>query len=436
MSTLSEILQEREERVALQQALLKEHRAPLISFTMNIAGPVKTSPLIERAFDTGLATLENRLPQEKVLARRIDRLPTGCRAMYAVMTDADFLKTLCTAIEEESSVGRLFDMDVLDTNGIKLERKNLRSCLVCGAAGRGCAAGRLHSVEELQTVTAKIITDHFLQADSLRISKLAEEALLREVETTPKPGLVDRRNNGSHTDMTPETFIASASALRPYFEECVKLGQKTANCAPEETFPLLRKAGLAAEKKMYQATNGINTHKGAIYTMGILCGALGRLWQAEHPIAPTSDLLAQAALLVKASAPADFAVGGETAGHQLYRQYGLTGIRGEVAAGLPSVKNIALPAYEKALADGLSSNDAGVLTLLHLIAAVKDTNLYHRGGIEGAAYAAQAARALLGRTPTPAELEALDDAFIARNLSPGGCADLLAVTYFLHALNK
>lgn len=200
---------------------------------------------------------------------------------------------------------------------------------------------------------------------------------------------------------------------------------------------------------MFHATNGVNTHKGAIYTLGILCGALGRLWMPEKPIAAIHALLTEFAQIAKPHVEADFAdMEGYrlapiedsflTAGQCLYLKHGLTGIRGEVAAGMPSVANIGLPVYQKALQDGLSQNDAGVVTLLHLIAKVSDTNLYHRGGYEGASYAAKAASALLTakKYPSIAQTEVLDDAFIARNLSPGGCADLLAVTYFLYNLNS
>jgi holo-ACP synthase/triphosphoribosyl-dephospho-CoA synthase len=188
---------------------------------------------------------------------------------------------------------------------------------------------------------------------------------------------------------------------------------------------------------MYEATGGINTHKGAIYTMGILCGSLGRLWSAETPIGEMTSVLAECAEMVHSSVEADFiAADDSTAGLRTYLQYGLGGIRAEVASGLPSISHIALPCYQKALAEGLSSNDAGTVALLHLIAQVEDTNLYHRGGKEGAHWASEAAYALIKYHPypSPAQIEALDDAFISRNLSPGGCADLLAVTYFLHAL--
>ena len=433
--TLQQLLQAREDRVRLQRQFLELYRCPSICFTMNIAGPVKLSPMILRGFQAGLEALEHVLPRKTILARQIDEEVTGCQAIFSVAMEAEALKRLCTAIEDASPLGRLFDMDVIGTDGKKLERPDLRGCMVCGKPGRGCAAGRLHPVSQLQAVTTQILTDHFADTDAQEIAEAAVQSLQEEVNTTPKPGLVDRRNCGSHTDMNIHTFTASAQALRPYFEECVRIGQQTAAQMPDITFSLLRQAGLEAEKAMYRVTSGVNTHKGAIFTLGILCGSLGRLWTPEVPFAPTNAILSQCAQIGQ-SALSDFAPSGNTAGQQLYRTHGISGIRGEVAAGLPPVADLALPQYRTGLARGFSPNNAAAITLVYLISQVEDTNLYHRGGPEGAAFAKSAACRLLQESPwpTPAQLESLDDAFITKNLSPGGCADLLAATFFLHRI--
>ncbi len=429
--TLQNILLAREQRAAKQKEFLAKYHCPLVSFTMNIAGPVKTSPLIERGFRAGVKKLESL--GSAILAKEIICKDTGCEGFFAVNVDAHILKTICTEFEEATPLGRLFDMDVLDADGNKLDREGLRGCIVCGAPGRGCAAGRVHSVSELQAATDRILREHFRLADRERVADLAVLSLLEEVCITPKPGLVDRRNTGSHTDMDLDTFYTSANALWPYFAKCVAIGQDTATQSPEETFHLLRQAGLDAEKAMYAATNGVNTHKGAIFTLGILCGSVGRLWAAELP-APSLPLLLKECAAVGQAAMVDFSkADGSTAGQKLYLQKGLRGIRGEVAEGLPAVTNIALPALEEGLAKGMSFNDAAACALVGLIAQVEDSNLYHRGGEAGAAFAKEAARAL-GKFPPKTKIEALDDAFIRQNLSPGGCADLLAATLFLHKL--
>ena len=125
---------------------------------------------------------------------------------------------------------------------------------------------------------------------------------------------------------------------------------------------------------------------------------------------------------------------GVTVGQRLYLEHGLTGIRGEVAGGLPSVAEVGLPAFRQALAEGKSRNDAAAIALLHLIAKVTDTNMIARGGMELAREAMKQVGDLLEQNSMPEleQIRQLDRAFVEKNLSPGGCADLLAVTLFLH----
>lgn len=435
--TLKQMLDAREERVKKQKDILSRFNHPLISFTMNIAGPIKTSPLIERSFFEGIRLLQKSLPQGSIIHQCTDVKVTGCEAMFSVKCDASKLKAICSSIEETVSIGRLFDMDVIDTDGNKLEREKPRSCFVCGAPGRACAAGRLHAVSELQAKTTDIMENYFFCLDRDHFSALAVKSLLDEVYTTPKPGLVDLRNNGSHFDMNVKTFEKSANALKPYFKECFSIGKNTSHLAPNEAFILLRNAGVTAEKTMYNTTDGINTHKGAIYSMGILCASIGRLWTPENPIRCALDICRESSKLVKEAVKKDFEqIDSSTAGGMLYLEYGLGGIRQEASSGFESVLKIGLPHYKRLQDKNFNPNDAGAITLLYLISNVKDTNLYHRGGLEGANYAAKITNELLSSSPEPEkhQIEALDDSFIEKNLSPGGCADLLAITYFLHSI--
>ncbi len=445
--TLSEVLAAREDRVARQAELLDAWGAPLISFTMNIPGPVKDTPLIRRAFFAGRAMLEEALERAHlpVRCRREKLAHTGCESYYAVAGDPLAVKRVCTAVEDRIPLGRLFDMDVIGPDGEKLDRSAVgggdRSCIVCGAPGRGCASRRVHTVAELQSAARRIMLGHFSRSDGNFVTKVATSALLDEVCTTPKPGLVDLANNGSHRDMNVGTFRASIEALAPYWGACFDLGRETALKPPEETFRQLREAGKQAEQAMLAATAGVNTHKGAIFTLGTVCGAVGRLWQPEKPCRDPERIAQACAAMTAAAMAADWAAVENlpeeelTAGQRLYRRHGVTGIRGEVAAGLPGVMETALPIYRSALAAGKSPNDAGTVALLHLIARGTDTNMMARGGPELAREASDKAADLLRRSPMPekGEIAALDEWFIERNLSPGGCADLLAAVYFLHA---
>ncbi len=291
---------------------------------------------------------------------------------------------------------------------------------------------------------------------ALKVSHLALRALLYEVCTTPKPGLVDRANSGSHKDMDIYTFVDSACALQPYFEECVRIGKETALLAAPETFRRLRLAGIQAEKEMYIATGGVNTHKGAIFSMGIICAAIGRL--AETPsgenrlpgasrggsrpaVHPAADaILSECAAMTRGLTASDFAGltpdQAVTTGQRLYLQYGITGIRGQAEAGFPAVRETGLPVLKNGISMGLSINDAGCAALLALMCASTDTNMIARSSIDTQQRIVGEIRELLIADPYPDRqtLEDLDREFISLNLSPGGSADLLAICYLLYFL--
>lgn len=407
--SVMDILSARDRRAATQKRLLDTFGKPLICFTMNIAGPVKYSEEILRGYQLG-----KKLLQARVTAVHFEESlsPTGCEGFFVVDTDATALKKICVAIEDSQALCRLFDMDVLDIDGRKLSREELnlpgRKCLLCDNPAPVCASTRAHSVAQLQQKTAELLETANRQA---YIASLAYQALVEEVRTTPKPGLVDEHNSGSHKDMDLQLFLKSAGALREYF-------YRAAGC---EDFDSLRKLGIAAEKAMLAATGGVNTHKGAIFTMGILCAFGG-------------DCASQLQGIVEKDLGAITEETAVTAGQRLYIQYGITGIRGQAEQGFPAVKAVGLPILRQGLAQGLSLNDAGCAALLHILCAVEDTNLIARSDLDTARTVKQQLAEILAADPFPARdiLEQLDRQFIEKNLSPGGSADLLAATYFLH----
>lgn len=422
--SVSDILTARDRRAARQQTLLEKYRRPLISFTMNIAGPIKTNAVIRRAFEEGMALIRRELARMSipVLAFEEAAAFTGNEALWCLDGNAAVIKRRMCLIEESCPLGRLFDIDVIDADGQHLSRERERPCLICGQPVRACARSRAHSPEELFRRAHDIIGDHFRTRFIRRIGEAAHRALLHEALTTPKPGLVDCRNNGAHQDMTLFSFADSACALRPCFERCAAIGMDGAD--PEQ----LQYAGLQAEDAMHRAA-GVNTHKGAIFSLGILCCA----WGACGEAADTAAILAKAAELGQHFLRQMISANPrQTGGEQQYLRYGLTGARGEAASGFASVTDVALPALRTALQEGKTLQDAGLRALLHLIASVQDSNIIRRAGMEGQQWASAQAQQLLDGGYTAADIAALDDAFIRRNISPGGSADLLAVTYFLH----
>ena len=432
--TLSQILDARENRAKKQKQLLTQYQKPLICFTMNIAGPTKLTPEIAKGFSFGSSMLLSRLAKASFVPLYIEEqlLPTGCEGYYIVDAPAEKIKALTVALEEESSLGRLFDLDVLLPTGEKLERPTPRRCLICGETAAICSRSRAHSVAQLQETTAALLSQI---PKAQHIGFLAQKALILEVCCTPKPGLVDRDNSGSHRDMDIFTFFKSITALGDYFEECAKIGEETATLPAKDTFQKLREAGIRAEQAMFAATVGVNTHKGAIFTLGLLCGSAGRLDSYDPDI-----LCKEAAAMVQGIVSRELAGVSEeaatTAGQKLYRRYGITGVRGEAEQGFPSVLNIGLPALNQGLAQGLDLNDSGCAALLAILAHSEDTNLITRGSRETQLQLKNKLQSLLRSDPFPIRqvLQQLDEEFIQKNLSPGGSADLLAACYFLQQL--
>ena len=426
--SVADMLRARDERAARQRALLEQYRLPVISFTMNIAGSIKTDADIERAFQEGIERIERHLQRRRWTAAHFEQKTvfTGCEALWAVQTAADELKAAMCLLEEADALGRLFDIDVIDEQGVHLSRGNERSCIICGGPVRACARSRTHSAEELFAKTKQIIHEYFSLAFVRRVGETAQRALLYEALTTPKPGLVDCDNSGAHSDMDLFSFADSACALRNYFEDCVRLGMQDA------TFQQLQYAGILAEERMLEAV-GVNTHKGAVFSLGILCYAMGSCGE---------DAAQEAVLKKAAEAGAYFlaqmknAGQTRTGGERQYHQYGLTGARGEAASGFESVTAIALPALQSVLAEGKPLHEAGLAALLALMAQVYDSNIIRRAGMEGQQWVMAQAGQLLQNGWTTDDLRALDRQFIERQISPGGSADLLAVTYFLHFLGK
>lgn len=269
--------------------------------------------------------------------------------------------------------------------------------------------------------------------------KLCKNALMAEVSATPKPGLVDCHDSGAHKDMCFDTFRASSAAIAPFITNMFELGLQWNDSDGSGLFAAIRPVGIAAEQAMFAATGGVNTHKGMIFSMGLIAAASGLYYRIRSCFRP-EEILNLAGSLCRDLLEADFARINidhpKTHGELLYVRYGIKGIRGEAQQGFPSIRDISLPAlrtYKKTCAD---DNQVYLNTLLALMSQVDDTNVLIRTNHALLHYEkAEAARILsMGGASSfrgMEELRKLNETFIRLNISPGGCADLLAVTILL-----
>jgi triphosphoribosyl-dephospho-CoA synthase len=268
------------------------------------------------------------------------------------------------------------------------------------------------------------------------VAAAAANALLAELETWPKPGLVSHVDSGSHTDMDASTLRASVVAIAPFYGHLAVAG------AAGSGMNRFRKIGLEAERAMLAATGGVNTHRGAIFGLGLLCAAAGavwcgtaragRQWRANVLGATVRQRWGQA--ILRGPIPL------HSHGTKALLEFGAGGARAQAAAGFPHALDIGLPVLR--LGRRLAPDDpeaARVQGFFAILASMDDTNLLHRGGGAGLRFAQETAAGFLGQGGVEQaewreRAAAIHHAFVARRLSPGGCADLLAITLFLDAM--
>jgi len=442
---LTEILEARDKRVLAIADMQKKYNCSVISFTLNIPGPIKRNGLTLKSFEVGRKEISDMLSREiaEILDYVYTDAPTGTEAVWGVNANAHKLKKAMALIEEGHFLGRLFDIDVIGQNGEKILREEVgqeeRRCFICGKPGMGCARSRAHSLEELTSFTFSLTERFFKKQYVKNIAQTAVKSLLYEVCITPKPGLVDRANSGAHKDMDIFTFVDSACALSDYFEEITAIAMENNDIAPSELLNKIRFEGMMAEAGMFEATKGINTHKGIIFSLGILCAAYGYIYESDCK--DTNEVLSICAKMAMPALDKDFEKGEiSTNGEALYAQYKIKGVRGEAASGFNSVRKYALPVLEKCIEDGLNINDAGAIALLNLVANVEDTNVISRSSLEIQKKIQAEVKLLLEQEHNAEELivkaARLDEEFIKLNISPGGCADLLAIALMLYFINN
>lgn len=288
-----------------------------------------------------------------------------------------------------------------------------------------------------------------------RLGSLAAFSLRVEAIAAPKPGLVDRFDSGSHSDMDISTFLSTIDVIEPFLIQMGTCGYAGAAherkiMEPSYVFQQARKVGLRAEQTMFRNTNGVNTHKGAIFSLGLLCtacgyciGAKARKYRTLVYPAPV-EIMECAGTMVTGivnneMVDREASIQSETAGMQLYRLYGVTGIRGEAERGFPALQFTALPvlSFERRLTDSIDIQS--VQTLLHLITVTEDTNIIARGGFEALDYARKLAYRALGlggmhTSPGRNSIVEMNNELISLNISPGGSADLLSAAFFLTLL--
>lgn len=266
------------------------------------------------------------------------------------------------------------------------------------------------------------------------IAQNAEKALLYEVVTNPKPGLVDPADRGPHPDMDVYLFIDSSLSLGEYFKQAAEIGHDFTGVDLRKMFAKLRQAGIQAEKAMFKATEKVNTHKGAVFSLGLFVCASA--YCQHHREMDEFEVIQK---MTRGLVKHDLGQRNETAGEQQFLKYGKGGVRAEAEAGYPLIREVSLPFLEKSTGE---LNTRLLDTLMKIVSQIEDSNLIKRAGniqvIEWAHSQAEKYLALGGYGTAAGQkfMLELNRTFKEKNYSLGGSADLLIITIFMALQRK
>lgn len=453
---LQRVLDAREKRAQQRQNWADRERLSL-SLSFNIPGYPKSDNTITSAF----------IEVKKDLIRYI----TSCRLSFNIKESestcdhaGDFfilplsgsvdnpreIKALFEDFEASHPLSRLIDVDIFSAKGLPISSGKAKKCLICSKPAIECMREQNHSMEEIREAInswmVSFLKNRKIEQLKQKFTLFATKALMYEVSVTPKPGLVDRFSQGSHTDMDFFTFISSSSALSYFWKDIVELSARWDGKDKENILKGLRDTGIKMEEAMLSATEGINTQKGAIYLMGFTAFACA--YCILNDIEPKDEKISSLIAYLNSNTverELENKASGSSHGEKVFNKYGKElagGIRMEVEKGLPTIFNTSLPVL-KELANAEENteiwwNTALEEVLLHLMAKNNDTNILFRSNAEILAETKQLAHLCIEKKSLERveQFEILNNFCEQYNISPGGSADLLAVTCFIYWVQK
>jgi holo-ACP synthase/triphosphoribosyl-dephospho-CoA synthase len=414
---------------------------PCISLSLNIPGFPKSNSTLSAFFQSCLCDLKNKL-----IAHRIDihkkeaiEICDAAGDFYLVPFSlghfsAEKIKQICEDFEETHPLGRFVDVDLNDQMGNSISSGKSKLCFFCREKPAiECRRQKSHDFGELRSFMFSEMEKYGRKQREESIietlSKLAEQAILTEISLTPKPGLVDRISSGSHSDMNYQTFIDSTAAIYPGFGELVREGFAFQDDDLTKPLPRLREIGLKMEASMFEATGNVNTQKGIIFLMGLSLFACGKLFSKNDHFqaAEFRSIIKGICKDLVRNEMVNTAQSGKSHGEKIFRKYGFSGARGEAESGLATVFDFGLP---ELIQTKQPDDEMLIKCFLAIAANNNDTNILFRSNPEVLnSFKNLCLIALEDFNPT--NYTAVIDVCKQENISPGGSADLLAVTIFV-----
>ncbi len=450
---VSSLLKAREERWQTKLALSR-HGWHVVSLQLNLAGYPKTNDETEKfmklidgqfvKFITAHAPAKYKGEKKAFIDQ------AGECIIYLVPElgiTAKALKDLTEMFEERHELGRIIDLDVMDSKGKPISSGKAKGCFLCDNPAEECRKTSTHTIDQVRNSMLGSINAYLIEVEKQklinRVASNAVKALLYEVSLSPKPGLVCRASMGAHSDMDFLTFINSVSALSPFFKDIGRLAADFKSNNVALCFPRIREIGLEMEEAMNKATDGVNTHKGAIFLMALSVFSAIRviLKKKSFKSSMFSSIVQQLTKGMIQRELCDLKEGSKMShGEACFLQYGLqgAGARGEAEQGFPSIMHHALPFMKENNTQldkirDIEMFDQLALVLLKIMSVNNDTNVLFRHGKdvleELKSRSLVAIDALNNNDITP--YSKLVEWCNSNKISPGGSADLLSVSVFI-----
>jgi len=449
--SVNDIAAAREIRVDKIKTLLeKQGTESALLVTLNIPGDIKDIPLYRKIHKTAIAEIIKSFKWNRIeflLEERFD-IPTGSEGYVTVnSSNPSFIKKITSEIEENHPLGRLFDIDIFKKPYEKVSSgRPLRKCFICGNDAFACSRSKAHPIPLLLDTINMKAENYFKDYYSWRIAETACRALITEAAAAPKPGLVDRYNNGAHTDMDFFSFINSSAALFRTFHNFagISYSASLSGLSLPDMLAALQKEGIEGEKNMLRASGGINTQKGLIFSLGLLVSAAAYLSAHHGEKTTASEICSAGRSIISDNVKKHLSAISEqekitkqdlTAGEKLFLSHGIKGARGEAAGGFKSAM-LGHKVLSADIAAGKDFNLSLIDALMNIMEKTDDTNIPGRKDMNALDYIKSEASEY-NRTggvfcdSDLAVIRQMDIDFTDRNLSPGGCADILALSIFL-----
>lgn len=458
-NVIKEILEAKEMR-SKERLKISEVKNISVSLSINIPGVPKSDDQFKLFFAECLSDLKRFLLSYRIIIDEKREIVQSDAAgdfylvpVYGNEISAKAIKEITELFEMEHSLGRLLDVDITDGCGNPVSSGKAKNCYFCEEhPAVYCMRKQTHDYSKMRNVIKNDISGFLQERWKSRVCKdlavFALKALLHEVSLSPKPGLVDRFSNGSHCDMDYATFLNSSAVLSVYFREIAEFGFSFSSVQIKDALPKLRQFGLQMEEDMFRETNGVNTHKGAIFLLGFSLFVSANQIKTHNfsYLSFVNQIKELNGSLVENELGKKLYSSIKTHGEECFEKFGAKGkgIRGEIQSGLPCVFNHAIPVLsshfdlmetetDEAIQEGLTQ------TLLILIAYNKDSNILYRKGekvLGELMEVSQQAFNVFGTNTFEAQYKRLIEYCDENQISPGGSADLLAVTYFIYMVNK